>query len=89
MERGQPAEVMQDSLHPATTYTLSQCEATSEKRSQLAFEIDDGNRQAENARSDALNVVFGTSVSFLSFALGLYFVGWCIGWISGGFRRAG
>lgn len=65
--------------------TLRECDAMDKQRIAILADIDTAKQSAESARENVKAVVFGTLISFLCFAFGLYFFGWCIGWIRSGF----
>ena len=76
-------------VKPELLSTVRECVLFDQQRTSILADLDTARQTAEIARESAKTVVFGTLISFLCISLGLYLVGWCVGWIRGGFRAVG
>lgn len=74
-------------VSPASLRAIQLCEVMTQSRATVVTERDAAKDSAEQALADANQTAMATAISFLGFSLGLYFVGWCIGWIRGGFKQ--
>ncbi|WP_232229815.1 hypothetical protein [Polaromonas glacialis] len=76
-------------VKPESLSTVKECIFFDQQRTSILADMDTAKQTAEIAREDGRNVVFGTLISFPCISLGLYLIGWCVGWIKGGFRAVG
>ena len=89
-QRWIPRSFKEDEMvKPEWLSTVRECVLFDQQRTSILADMDTARQTAEIARESAKTVVFGTLISFLCISLGLYLVGWCVGWIRGGFRVVG
>lgn len=79
----------EEMVKPESLSTVRECILFDQQRTTILAGMDTARQTAESTRDDAKTALFGTLISFLCTSLGLYLVGWCIGWIRGGFRAVG
>ena len=86
-ERWIPRSFKEDEMvKPELLSTVKECILFDQQRTSILADMDTARQAAESARENARTAVFGTLISFLCISLGLYLVGWCVGWIRGGFK---
>ena len=76
-------------VKPELLSTVNKCILFDQQRTSILADMDTARQTAEIARESGKTVVLGTLISFLCISLGFYLVGWCVGWIKGGFRAVG
>lgn len=66
-----------------------ECADIEQRRIAALADMDTAKQDAERSRENATNSVLATVISFFCTSLGLYFIGWCLGWIGKGFKAGG
>lgn len=85
--RWTPRPFKEETIHPAARYAVNECVEKQGRETTLLAEMDTAKELAATTRKDIKNGLLATLASFLCFSLGIYLVGWCIGWIRVGFKQ--
>lgn len=75
----------EQTVKPESLTAIKECAQFDQQRTDMLSTMDADKITAKNSRQRAVDNLLATAISFVCFALGLYLIGWCIGWIKGGF----